>query len=92
MITRGTQSRRTFLEQISLAAGILALNGRLQLCGASAGKEKDGVPKLGINASLGGKRVFPADNPWNTDISPVGCRSPLPSLGRQYRSGKASAS
>jgi hypothetical protein len=69
MITRGTQSRRTFLEQISLAAGILALNGRLQLCGASAGKEKDGVPKLGINASLGGKRVFPADNPWNTDIS-----------------------
>ena len=27
------------------------------------------VPDLGINASLKGKRVFPADNPWNQDIS-----------------------
>lgn len=25
--------------------------------------------KLGVGASLGGKRVFPADNPWNQDIS-----------------------
>ena len=25
--------------------------------------------KLGHNASLAGKRIFPADNPWNQDIS-----------------------
>lgn len=28
-----------------------------------------GVPALGANASLNGKRPFPADNPWNQDIS-----------------------
>jgi hypothetical protein len=27
------------------------------------------VPELGAGASLKGKRVFPADNPWNEDIS-----------------------
>lgn len=27
------------------------------------------VPDLGAGASLHGKRVFPADNPWNADIS-----------------------
>lgn len=27
------------------------------------------VPDLGIGASLHGKRLFPADNPWNQDIS-----------------------
>ncbi|HKS28388.1 MAG TPA: hypothetical protein VJS44_11235 [Pyrinomonadaceae bacterium] len=27
------------------------------------------LPDLGINASLRGKRIFPADNPWNQDIS-----------------------
>lgn len=29
----------------------------------------EGVPDLGANASLRGKRVFPADNAWNEDIS-----------------------
>lgn len=28
-----------------------------------------GVPDLGANASLRGKVVFPADNPWNQDVS-----------------------
>lgn len=27
-----------------------------------------GVPSLGINASLNGRRLFPDDNPWNTPI------------------------
>jgi hypothetical protein len=27
------------------------------------------VPDLGVNASLRGKRLFPADNPWNQDVS-----------------------
>jgi len=30
----------------------------------------DLVPGLGAGASLEGRRPFPADNPWNTDISP----------------------
>jgi hypothetical protein len=41
-------------------------------CVASSGEDrptaKDQV-ELGVCASLGGKRVFPADNPWNQDIS-----------------------
>src|SRR5438093_1224145 len=27
------------------------------------------IVRLGVGASLGGKRVFPADNPWNQDVS-----------------------
>src|SRR4051812_29104435 len=27
------------------------------------------IPDLGPNAPLNGKRPFPADNPWNTDVS-----------------------
>jgi hypothetical protein len=34
-----------------------------------AGPEGGGKVQLGANASLGGKRAFPADNPWNQDIS-----------------------
>jgi hypothetical protein len=34
-----------------------------------AAEEKTPPPKLGVNGSLQGKRVFPADNPWNKDIS-----------------------
>ncbi len=29
----------------------------------------DNPVQLGANASLGGRRPFPADNPWNTDVS-----------------------
>jgi len=32
-------------------------------------KQLDDVPELGAGASLHGKPVFPADNPWNQDIS-----------------------
>ncbi len=28
-------------------------------------------PKLGVGADLGGRRLFPADNPWNQDISTI---------------------
>src|SRR5690242_15337203 len=33
-----------------------------------AGEKSDAV-KLGPNASLGGKRLMPDDNPWNRDVS-----------------------
>src|SRR5688500_17761128 len=35
------------------------------LAAAPAGKP----PELGANQSLNGRQVFPADDPWNTDIS-----------------------
>jgi hypothetical protein len=44
-------------------ASLLALNGKPGL-----GGEENPV-KLGAGASLGGKRLFPDDNPWNKDIS-----------------------
>jgi hypothetical protein len=34
-----------------------------------AAQEAPSPVRLGVNASLGGKRVFPPDNPWNQDIS-----------------------
>jgi hypothetical protein len=34
--------------------------------GTSAGS---GSPGTGVGASLAGKQLFPADNPWNTDVS-----------------------
>jgi len=37
---------------------------------SSAERSKKGV-QLGPNASLGGRRPFPSDNPWNLDISHV---------------------
>lgn len=37
--------------------------------GAHQGKIGAGIPDLGAGASLHGKRVFPADNIWNQDIS-----------------------
>ena len=38
-------------------------------CLSIAGQDKTNPVKLGPNASFGGKRFFPADNPWNKDIS-----------------------
>jgi hypothetical protein len=37
--------------------------------GGGGGGGGDGTVQLGPNASLGGKRPFPADNPWNRDVS-----------------------
>jgi hypothetical protein len=58
-----------------------------------------GIPSLGANASLNGRRPFPADNPWNHDVSnePVdpnssaliascGIRNLHPDFGTTYNS------
>lgn len=37
--------------------------------GSNSAKRSDAMPDLGSGASLRGKRIFPADNPWNQDIS-----------------------
>ncbi len=59
--------RREFLQALAvktgMAAGVCAALPRL-----AAADEANPV-KLGAGASLGGRRVFPADNPWNVDIS-----------------------
>jgi hypothetical protein len=39
------------------------------LAGPDPDPGSDGVPGLGAGASLNGRRPFPADNPWNTDVS-----------------------
>jgi len=66
--------------RIKRAAMIVGLVGVLvsgRFSGAQEGRGSAGAPDLGVGASLHGKRVFPADNPWNQDISklPVDPRS-----------------
>jgi hypothetical protein len=52
-----------------LAAATLSA-GMLLLVRAAIGEpEGDAKIKLGVGVSLKGKRLFPADNPWNKDIS-----------------------
>lgn len=54
--------------RLVLVAGVVTfLCAFLPFPGPDGGKEEK--VKLGVGASLGGKRPFPADNPWNTDIS-----------------------
>lgn len=67
MERRGELGRRDFLRTLAGGMGVIAAG-----CAAfpEAVPADDANPvKLGPNASLGGRRVFPADNPWNTDIS-----------------------
>jgi hypothetical protein len=50
--------------------GLLVLGYFLGLLYQDLRAQKDNNPiKLGHNVSLGGKRFFPDDNPWNQDIS-----------------------
>lgn len=51
--------RRDFLQALALQAGMAV----------TASAQATNSVKLGIGASLGGKRVLPADNPWNKDVS-----------------------
>jgi hypothetical protein len=61
-------SRRDLIRTLALSAGALTLAGYAREDAPAAGESGPG-PKLGPNASLGGKRVFPPDNPWNADAS-----------------------
>ena len=56
------------LAAYSLAAPAKEEQGGAKTPAAKA-PAKAGEPALGVGADLGGKRVFPADNPWNKDIS-----------------------
>jgi hypothetical protein len=61
-----------FNRVLVVMVGLIGLGAALAVTrhvGAKQGKEAVGVPDLGAGASLHGKRVFPADNAWNKDIS-----------------------
>jgi hypothetical protein len=77
-------ARRTVLRQGTFALGAIVLLGR-PICGDSSNERgtaaerggstggvagsATGGPTLVPSPSLGGRRLFPPDNPWNTDIS-----------------------
>jgi hypothetical protein len=62
--------RREFLEHALAAAGLTLIGGwPAAEDAAAASREKQDRVKLGPGASLGGRRPFPPDNPWNHDIS-----------------------
>jgi len=67
-------SRRQFCQTASAQLGLVCLTTAISNVGCMAGGAEDkpaadGKPQLGVCASLGGRRLFPADNPWNQDIS-----------------------
>ncbi|MBI3923053.1 MAG: hypothetical protein HY318_16655 [Armatimonadetes bacterium] len=66
MRSQNLMNRRAFLQEAALKTGAVVVAGGalgpLQTCFA-------GNIALGIGVSLQGKRIFPADNPWNRDIS-----------------------
>ena len=67
-------SRRQFCQAVSAQIGMFGLAGALSSAGCNASPEEisptsEDKSGLGFCASLGGRRLFPADNPWNQDIS-----------------------
>lgn len=58
------------LRILRAAALVLLLAcGDASPLGPEPGPGSEGVPGLGPGASLDGRRPFPADNPWNADVS-----------------------
>ena len=94
-----TQSKRRLLGLGLFILTIAACNGRGVPAEDEGDKDKDAPVKLGPNASFGGKRLLPDDNPWNQDISKepvdpnsdnliksIGLNKPLhPDFGTVYR-------
>ena len=60
-------NRRAFCRQTCAGIGAIALAGALpdRVARGAAGA----TVQLGVGASLGGRRLFPDNNPWNQDIS-----------------------
>jgi len=66
------QDRPMRLPRLTWSAGLLVAQLVAAACGAASdglGPDPGGTPGLGAGASLQGRRAFPADNPWNRDIS-----------------------
>ena len=70
MMLNFVMSRKSLagVASVLIGAGLVSLwNTTAQ--GTDPAKRLDVLPELGLGASLRGKRVFPADNAWNQDIS-----------------------
>ncbi|HJT76034.1 MAG TPA: hypothetical protein VJ739_02435 [Gemmataceae bacterium] len=68
MSERRGMSRRDLFRNLALPAGAVVLAGCARGVVPAAG-ENQAEGTLGPNVRLGGKRVFPPDNPWNVDVS-----------------------
>ncbi len=55
-----------FMRNLLALLAVVVIGGMFTL---AAEKKEEAAPDLGANASLHGKRVFQADDPWNRDIS-----------------------
>jgi hypothetical protein len=53
------------------AVGVSVISWRLSGRDTSKGGAATAEIKLGVNTSLGGRRPFPDDNPWNTEIAHI---------------------
>ena len=60
-----------FVRQLAVVLLVALFLLTIYGCGSSsvAGADDNGGLASGANASLDGRRPFPADNPWNTDVS-----------------------
>ncbi|HEY0545329.1 MAG TPA: VCBS repeat-containing protein [Pyrinomonadaceae bacterium] len=61
--------RRLFASSLALLGCALIFSSARHPISASGNDNSNAVPDLGIGASLHGKRLFPANNAWNQDIS-----------------------
>lgn len=61
--------RRLYASTLALLCCALILSSARDPISASMVDESNAIPDLGIGASLHGKRLFPANNAWNQDIS-----------------------
>jgi hypothetical protein len=66
-----SSTRRGFCRGAAAGFGAAALAGGCLEAGGRAGAAPPGTGTagLGVGAGLGGRRVFPADNPWNRAIA-----------------------
>jgi hypothetical protein len=62
-------NRRAFLRSGAMLVGAAGLAASLPGRSAAQSGSATNPVGLGAGASLGGRRPFPDDNPWNTDIS-----------------------
>lgn len=61
-------TKKSFLIVAITSLAVIFLIGLLNRSALGRIDDESGV-KTGIGASLNGRRIFPADNPWNQDIS-----------------------
>ncbi|HZL34975.1 MAG TPA: hypothetical protein VFC78_06680 [Tepidisphaeraceae bacterium] len=98
-MNRVFKSRHFYLAAFIVAAGSVTLVLSISHRGYGAPRSAALPPELGADTSLHGKQVFPADDPWNQDVSQdpldphsdkliasIGLGKPLhPDFGSEYQ-------